>query len=833
MSGMERKGRHSGWLAGWVVLLVAASTLPVSAQAEGATSASEVWRALEKLRVVGSVLYIAAHPDDENTAMLAYFARGRQLRTAYLSLTRGDGGQNLIGPEQAPLLGVIRTEELLAARRIDGAEQFFTRAVDFGYSKTAEESLAVWGKDEVLADVVRVVRAFRPDIIITRFPASGDAGHGHHSASAILAAEAFTAAGDPRRFPEQVAELGVWKPRRLFWNSWRPSGEAGANPPPRLLTLDLGVYDPVLGVSFAELSARARSMHKSQGFGAAPRRGSLPNDLQQLAGDPALKDPLEGIDTGWGRVAGGSAVDAALAAAQKAFSFVEPAAVVPHLLVARRAINALASSPWVEVKRRELDALLLAASGVCLEAVAEEPSVAPGGTLTVSATAVNRAGYPVILRSVAVEGSEPVQGDRPLPTNQPVITTVRAVVPRDAPVSAPHWLRHLPSPGLYQVPAKVAVEGAPRPPFAVRFVLALGDEEVEFAVPVVHRTVDPVRGERLRLLRVVPPVTAATDSSVVVFPASAPRPMRVRLTASRAATGVLRLDLPAGWRCEPAEVPFVLARRGAETVVEVRLSPPATTSRGTARLEVEVDGQRSAWRSFEIDYDHLPPTTVLLPAQVSLVYEPVQIAGRRIGYVMGPGDEVPEVLRQLGYEVALLSDADLESGELGHFDAVVTGIRAYNTRDRLAAAQPRLLAYVEQGGTLVVQYNISRGLLTEALGPHPLTLGRERVTVEDGPVTILVPDHPVLVYPNRITRADFDGWVQERGLYFPATWDARFDAPLAMQDPGEEALRGGLLVTRFGRGSYVYTSLAFFRQLPAGVPGALRLFANLLAGGRR
>lgn len=833
MSGRERQGRRSGWLAGWVVLLVAAAAGPVSAQKEGATSASEVWRGLEKLRVVGSVLYIAAHPDDENTAMLAYFARGRQLRTAYLSLTRGDGGQNLIGPEQAPLLGVIRTEELLAARRIDGAEQFFTRAVDFGYSKTAEESLAVWGKEEVLADVVRVVRTFRPDIIVTRFPASGDAGHGHHSASAILAAEAFAAAGDPRRFPEQVAELGVWKPRRLFWNSWRPAAEAGATPPPRLLTLDLGAYDPVRGVSFAELSARARSMHKSQGFGAAPRRGSLPNDLQQLAGDPALKDPLEGIDTSWGRVPGGSAVDAALAAAQRAFSLVEPAAVVPHLLVARRAMSALAPSPWVEVKRRELEALLLAASGVWLEAVAEEPSVAPGDTLTVSATAVNRAGYPVILRSVAVEGGEPLRGDRPLPANQQVATTVRAVVPRDAPVSAPPWLRQPPSPGLYQVPAQAAIEGASRPPFTARFVLVLGGEEVEFAVPVVHRTVDPVRGERLRLVRVVPPVTAAVESGVVVLPSGAPRPVRVRLTANRAATGVLRLDLPAGWRCEPAEVPFVLDRRGAETVVEVRLSPPAAASRGTVTVEVEVDGQRSSWRSFEVDHDHLPPTTVLLPARVPLVYEPVEIAGRRIGYVMGPGDEVPEVLRQLGYEVVLLSDADLESGELGQLDAIVTGVRAYNTRDRLAAAQPRLLAYVEGGGTLVVQYNTSRGLLTGELGPFPLTLGRERVTVEDGPVTILVPDHPVLVYPNRITRADFEGWVQERGLYYPSSWDPRYDAPLAMQDPGEKALPGGLLVTRHGQGYYVHTSLAFFRQLPAGVPGALRLFANLLAGGRR
>lgn len=832
MPGKGREGSQSGRLVRYVVLVLLASALAAAVQAEGVACASEVWRALEKLRVLGSVLYIAAHPDDENTAMLAYFARGRQMRTAYLSLTRGDGGQNLIGSEQAPLLGVIRTAELLAARRIDGAEQFFTRAVDFGYSKTAEETFAVWGKEEVLADVVRVVRTFRPDIIITRFPASGDGGHGHHTASAILAAEAFAAAGDARRFPEQVAELGVWSPKRLFWNSWRTPEEKGAARLPRLLTLDLGVYDPVLGVSYAEISARARSMHKSQGFGAAPRRGSHLNYLEQLAGEGAQNDPFEGIDTTWARVPGGKTVDAALLAAQQAFRFLEPPAVVPHLLMARRAMNSLAPSPWVEIKRRELDALLLAAGGVWLEAVAAEPSVAPGDAFTVAATVINRGGLPLELRSVAVQGSAPIRGDRPLLTNQPITMTLTVAVPLDAAVSAPQWLHRPPSPGLYQVQAAAAIGGTPRPPFTARFVLGLGGEDLEFFAPVVHRTVDPVRGERLRLVQVLPPVTVATENGVVVFPSSAPRSIRVRLTASRAAKGVLRLDLPAGWRCEPAEVPFALGRRGAETVVEARLSPPAGASRGIATLVVEVDGQRSDWRSFEVDYDHLPPTTVLLPAQVSLVYEPVQIAGRRIGYVMGPGDEVPEVLRQLGYEVTMLSDSDLESAELGQFDAIVTGVRAYNTRERLAAAQPRLLGYVERGGTLVVQYNTTRGLLTEELGPFPLTLGRERVTVEDGPVTILVPDHPLLVYPNRITRADFEGWVQERGLYFPASWDPRYDAPLAMQDPGEKALSSGLLVTRHGQGCYVHTSLAFFRQLPAGVPGALRLFANLLAGGK-
>ncbi len=823
--------RFAPRLCGGLALAVAAA-LAVPAWGEPATSAGEVWRGLEKLRVLGSVLYIAAHPDDENTTLLAYFARGRQLRTAYLSLTRGDGGQNLIGAEQAPLLGVIRTQELLAARAIDGAEQFFTRAVDFGYSKSAEETLSVWGRDEVLADVVRVLRTFKPDVVITRFPATGDAGHGHHTASAILAAEAFAAAGDPTRFPDQVKELGTWRPRRLFWNAWRPQLEGRTPEMPRLLTLDLGVFDPVRGESFAELAARARSMHKSQGFGAAPRRGALPNYLEQLAGEPAQRDPMEWIDTTWGRVPGGRAVDAALLEAQKAFDLRNPAAVVPALLAARRAMAALPAGHWVEIKRREVETLILAASGVWVEATAKQRWLAPGDTLNLSATVVNRGPLPVVLRAVEMAGAEPVTRGEVLPANQPVEIPLTVGLPGDAPVSAPEWLRRPPLPGLYQVEPASGIEGPQRAPLVARFLLVLEGEELAVTVPVLHRTVDPVRGERIRPVAVLPPVTAAVENGVVIFPSGAPRPVQVRVTAMRAVRGVLRVLLPPGWRSEPEALPFTLAAPGQEAVLQVTVAPPSEASRGVARLEVEVDGRRSCWRSVELDYDHLPPTTVLLPAEVTLVHQPVHIAGRRVGYVMGAGDEVPGVLRQLGYEVTLLSDADLGSGDLRGFDVIITGVRAYNTRPRLAAAQPRLMAYVEGSGTLVVQYNTSRGLVADGLGPYPLTLGQERVTVEDAPVTLLVPDHPVLTKPNTITRHDFDGWIQERGLYFPTSWDLRYDTPLAMQDPGEKALTGGLLVARHGQGTYIYTPLAFFRQLPAGVPGALRLFANLLAGGR-
>jgi len=807
----------------------------LASQTTPTQDAAERRIALEKLTVVGSALYVGAHPDDENTALLAWLAKGRKVRTGYLSLTRGDGGQNLIGTEQGDQLGVVRTEELLAARRIDGAEQFFTRAVDFGYSKTPEETLRIWGREAVLADVVWVVRSFRPDVIITRFPANGDGGHGHHTASAILAAEAFSAAADPKRFPEQLAYVRPWQAKRLLWNAWRRPGEERPATAQPQLSVDLGFWDPLLGESYAELAAASRSMHKSQGFGAAPRRGSVPNYLELVAGEPVTKDIFDGIDLTWRRVTGGEAVAKLLSKALAAYTDESPAASVPALLEALAAVDRLAPDPSVAMKRRDLLDVFAQCTGLWVEAVAADPSAAPGGSVEITASAVNRSSVPLTLSRLEAPFGLSLKVDVPLPYNQPVSRNLTVALPPGTPYSQPYWLANGHGNGLYPV-ADQALIGVPRNPPALwlAFTVRAGGQELTYKVPVTQRWTDPVAGERTRDVAVVPRVTVNLEAPVLIFPDRTRRVVRALVRGHEPKTSAaVRLAVPPGWRVEPQSVPVTFEARNDERVLRFTVAPPET--QGTGELVAFVrsgESEEPAHGLVEVDHPHIPPQILLPPAAARLVRVDVARPVKRVGYVMGSGDEVPAILRQLGFEVTLLSDEDLEEQNLLAFDTIVVGVRAYNTRPRLAEAQERLLAYVEGGGTLVVQYNTNRDVVTERLGPYPFTLSRERVTDETAPVGILLPASPLLTYPHTVGTADFEGWVQERGLYFPEKWDPRYQAVLAMSDPGEPASEGALLFAVSGKGSYVYTSLAFFRQLPAGVPGAIRLFVNLLAGGR-
>ncbi len=808
--------------------------------------------AIEKLAVVGSALYVGAHPDDENTAMLAWLAQGRKVRTAYLSITRGDGGQNLIGTEQGDALGVIRTEELLAARGIDGAEQFFTRAVDFGFSKGPEETLRFWGHDEILSDVVWVIRSFRPDVIVTRFPSNGDGGHGHHTASAILAAEAFTAAADPRRFPEQLRLVQPWQAKRLMWNAWRREGEQRpANAKPQL-TVDLGAYDPVLGASFAEIAAASRSMHKSQGFGSAPRRGSLPNYLEMVAGEPAVADLFDGVDLSWNRVPGGSEVGRLIARAAAGYRDTDPASSVPALLKALAALDKVERSPWVAVKRQELVEAVRMCTGLWMEAMSATATGSPGSTIEVTALAVNRSAVRLTLVRVetpftpwlhvdtpgpgkpAMIGGGSRDRMTPLENNRPATETIALPLPKDLAYTQPYWLAAPHGIGLFTVTDQTLI-GQPRTPpdVVVTFVLLAGAQELRYRVPVQHRWTDPVEGERTRDLAIVPWVTVDLGMPVLVLPDARPHVVRVTARGHVAkATAILRLTAPAGWRIEPERAALAFDTVGDERSTRFTLTPPAGEGTGELTALVETDHEEPARSELAIFHTHIPPQTLLPPASIRLVRVDVTRPVTQVGYVMGPGDEIPAILRQVGFEVALLSDDELEDADLSRFGAVVVGVRAYNTRPRLAQAQERLFAYVREGGTLVVQYDNERGLVTDRLGPFPIKLSRDRVTDETAPAAVLLPGHPLLTTPHAIAAADFDGWVQERGLYFPGSWDPSYQALLAMSDPGEKPLQGALLYAPYGKGSYVHTSLAFFRQLPAGVPGAIRLFVNLLAGGK-
>lgn len=812
--------------------------------------ASDLRVALEKLNVVGSALYVAAHPDDENTAMIAWMSKERLLRTGYLSMTRGDGGQNLLGDEKGELLGVIRTQELLAARRIDGGEQYFTRALDFGFSKNPEEALAFWGHDRVLADVVWNIRRFQPDVLITRFPTTGEGGHGHHTASAILAVEAFKAAGDASRFPEQLQYVTVWQPKRLFWNrfSWTPikpdDGSVASS-----LRVDLGVYNPLLGRAYTEIAAESRSQHKSQGFGSAERRGSQINYYDLLAGEPLtgdLKtaDLFQGINQTWTRYPGGEAVGKVLREAADTFDPQHPAKIIPLLLRANDLLDRLGASaawspksnPWIAVKRNELLEVIRGCAGLAIDVSASAASVTQGGELPVSVTVVNRSDYPFTLSTVASRYANPSKGvGSRLAYNQPVKTDISIKVPDDMPISQPYWLQKPPLAGSYVVDDQRLI-GLPENPAAIPIVVTLQDDQfhtIIFTVPAVFRWTDPVRGEQIRPLDVVPEVTANWRQRVVLFPDSHAKSVSVLLRNFRGAGDAsARLDAPNGWSVAPAAAPIHFEAKGDETYATFTVTPPAgqTTAVLAARVEL-ASGKSVGYGVIDIDYPHIPMQHVFTDTAAKLLRIDVARKGTNVGYIMGAGDQVPEALRQIGYDVTLLSDADLEAANFSRFDTIVTGVRAYNTRPHLHGAQPKLLQYVHDGGTLVVQYNNPNDLAVEVPGPYPFKLSGNRVTVEEAPITFLAPASPLLNVPNKITQNDFANWVQERGLYFTSDWDKQYETPIASHDPNDTDRPGGELFAHYGKGAFIYTSYAWFRQLPAGVPGAYRLFANMVSAG--
>lgn len=817
------------WL---VVMLCVVLGRPALAAAEPGSGA--LAHAIDRLATTGRVLYVAAHPDDENTRLLAYLANVRHLDVGYLSMTRGGGGQNLIGGEQGVLLDVIRTEELLAARRIDGARQFFTRMRDFGYSKRADEAIATWGHDDALADVVWVIRTFQPDVIITRF-SEKPPNHGHHTASAILAREAFAAAADPKRFLEQLTGgVRPWQADRLLWNTGNFGGSA---PPPGALDLQIGVYDPRLGLSMGELAARSRSQHRSQGFGVPEDRGAVVEHFVVLegrhpsgeAGRPA--GPFDGIDLTWQRYGAAAAGYArAIALAQRTLDRDHPERALPALVRARAELDRLPDEPRVSDTRRALDQALADTAGFYARATSASPVAAPGTTVEVTVELVARAA-PVTVQRIAAAGASALTAPLALPPGDRHPVKLSVPLAAQAPPSLAYWLARPPAPGHYMV-AEPQLIGAPHEPAALEIALdvTIAGRAVHLALPVVHASVDRVLGERVRPFRIVPPATVTPLRDAVMAPGKK-APLALRVRAGRdAVTARVELELPPGWTAQPPSQPVTLARLGDEATVEFWVSPAPGAAAGEAHPVVRVGDAAWSLREDVIDHPHIPVQVVLRPATVSLVPLSIKLPAGRIAYVRGSGDSIAADLAHVGVAVDELDDDALRTGDLSRYTAVVLGIRAYNTRDAVRAAHPRLMAYAEHGGTVIVQYNTTD--FEGALGPFPLQLGRDRITDETAAVTFLDPRQPVLHHPNEITPADFTGWVQERGIYFAARWDARYTPILRFADPGEGPLDGSLLIAPHGKGRYIYTGLVFFRELPAGVPGAYRLFANLLAGGR-
>lgn len=796
-------------------------------------NAAEIQLGLQKLNVLGRVLYIAAHPDDENTNLMALWANGALYDTAYLSITRGDGGQNLLGPELRERLGVIRTHELLAARKIDHAHQFFTRAIDFGFSKSYEETLRLWDRDKILADIVWVIRKFKPDVLVTRFSPEDRLTHGHHTASAILAEEAFRAAGDARRFPEQLTLAEPWQPKRVVWNT-SPFFYQNRNLPfdrTGLTTTEAGGFSPLLGKAFTEIAAASLSMHKSQGVGSPPRRGARTEYFKLLDGAPMTDGIFDGIDTSWARVPQSDAVAGQVQAIISKFSPADPAASVPLLLELRHTL-AKFQGDWTQAKRNEVDRLIGACAALHVESSTSMSTFSAGQQLPIKLEAINRSSLPVKLLAVRTPVSgEVLKIDVPLAKDELVSNDLSPTLPQEVTYSQPYWLREPPTTGTFTVKDQTLIGLPENPPtFPIEVVVNVAGEELDYLVETKYRTVDPIAGELRQELVIAPPAFATLSNSVFVFGDTKPKSVQVRVSAaSGVVQGEAKLEAPDGWRIEPKSVPVQLDQPGSELNTSFQVTPPDSKSESTLRAVVSVNGREYSYAYERIAYPHIGVRTLMPAAQAKFVRADIHKRGELIGYIAGAGDEIPQSLEQIGYAVKALDAGDVRAENLARFDAVVLGIRAYNTQEHIANWQPELLAYVKAGGVVVAQYNTTADLKTKNIGPYPLEISRERVTDETAEVRILAPAHPVLNSPNHITADDFKGWVQERGLYFPNKWDPAWVPILSSNDPGEKPLDGGLLIAKYGKGYFVYTGYSWFRQLPAGVSGAFRLFANIVS----
>jgi LmbE family N-acetylglucosaminyl deacetylase len=809
--------------------LVFALTIPAWTRVPSSTS--ELRLAIHRLGVLGTVLYVGAHPDDENTAFLATMARGRLYRTAYFSFTRGEGGQNQIGLEQGDALGILRTQELLAARRIDGAEQFFAQTIDFGFSKSTNETLSKWGHDATLIDAVRIIRTFRPDIIVTRFtPEFG--GHGNHTASAQITDEAFVAAADSTRFTDVPGMPKPWRARRLMWNVFRSSPLDTESVPRGTVKLDLGEYSPLLGKSFAEIAGEARSMHKSQGFGAAQNRGSLFNYFQHVAGDTAFHDLCEGIRDNWSRFPGAAPLDDMIGMILAEFRDENPATSIPPLLQLLSAMRKLPPDPLVAEKITETEQVIQGCLGLWAEAGSASEVVAPGDSMQVTISLFNRSSYPVRLATVTVPHcaadnlSLVMEG-----ANRSFRKTYVFQLPVGTPYRQPYWLEQPAQEARYAQadPHLVGLAVAPAP-LAARVSLVINDVSVGIQVPVTFKFIDNVVGEIIRPLAIVPPVSVSIQDPIQLFPDSKHRDISVAVSATTAGrAGSLRLMLPQGWHATPENVAFQL--RSADDHAVFHFDVAAATKAQSGDFSATATTGESAVSSGVrvVDYAHIPRQRYCAPAQGKLVRLDVRNLVSKVGYVMGSGDEVPAALRQLGCEVTLLSDEDLAGSDLSSYGAIVAGVRAINVRPALRDNFPRLVSYVEKGGNLILQHIAPQRNNDYRFGPLSFRISRDRVAEEDAAVSFLAPSHPALRTPNVIGAPDFSGWTQERGLYFADRWDRGFDSLLVCNDAGEPPRAGGLLVAKLGKGYFVYDAYALFRQLPAGVPGAYRLMANLLS----
>ncbi len=827
----------------YFTLLAVLFSTTVSAQKPQKLNSNQIYEKIQKLNFLGTALYIAAHPDDENTRLISYLANNVKARTAYLSLTRGDGGQNLIGTEIRELLGLVRTQELLAARGIDGGEQLFTRANDFGYSKHPKETLEFWNKDEVLGDVVWAIRTFKPDVIINRFNhRTPGTTHGHHTTSAMLSVEAFDLAANKTKYTSQLKHTNVWQPQRLFFNtsSWFYSSQVAFKKATegKLSTVDVGVYYPLKGLSNNEVASMASSQHLCQGFGRVTRRGSQQEYVEFLKGTkPKVQnDIFSGINTTWNRIKGGGEIGAILYEVEQNFDFANPSKHLPALLNAYDKINALSDAHWKAIKLTQIKEIIEAAAGLYLEASATSSSTTRNGQVPIRMEVLNRSNLTTFFESysyhkngdtVVTSLEKQLENNARLNLNDTIQLTNMAY-------SDPYWLKNKWSLGMYKVSNQLQI-GQPESarPLQITFHLNMRGHHIAFTKNVVYRYSKRDKGEIYEPFEVLPKVTTKLANKVLIFSDGRPQKVQVVIRAGKNnINGNVALDVPNNWTISPKEIPFAIAQKGDNLTVDFMVTPPNGQSQGLLKSIATINGKDYRKELVEINYDHIPKQSVLVDSEAKLVRLDIQKNGNYIGYIAGAGDVIPESLRQIGYNVLVIDPTKIDNENLHKFDAVVVGVRAYNTVDALKFKQKFLLDYVKKGGNMIVQYNTSGRRGIDVGAPYELKVSRDRVTDETAAVTIIAKKHSLMNFPNKIESSDFNGWVQERGLYFPNKWGKEFTPMLSMNDKGETPKEGSLLVAKYGKGYYMYTGLSFFRELPAGVSGAYKLFANMLSIGK-
>jgi LmbE family N-acetylglucosaminyl deacetylase len=811
----------------------------ISAQKPQKLTSNQIYEKLQKINFLGTALYIAAHPDDENTRLIGYLANNLKARTGYLSLTRGDGGQNLIGSEIRELLGVIRTQELLAARNIDGGEQFFTRANDFGYSKHPDETLAIWNEKEVLSDVVWVIRNFKPDVIINRFNhRTPGTTHGHHTSSAMLSVAAFDQANDTSQFVSQLKYTGLWQPKRLFFNtsSWfyKSQQDFEKATKGKLMAFDVGVYYPLKGLSNNELASMASSQHLCQGFGRVTTRGSQNEYVEFLKGDKPKdeNDIFSGINTTWNRLKDGGEIGAILYEIEKDFDFVNPSKYLPKLMEAYQLIQKLEDTHWRIIKEKELKEIIEACAGLYLEVSANSASGAPNTSVEINFEALNRSTIAIELTSVESAIDKKIfLKELDLEANKKV-NFKETITLATTEFSDPYWLKKEASLGMYSVENQLLI-GNPETsrPVSINFNLTIEGIPITITKNLVRRYAERDIGEIYEPFEVLPKVTTKLKDKVLIFSNDMPQKVVVEVRAGATnVAGTIKVEVPEGWKVSAKAKTFRIKQKGDKYEVDFLVFPTVNQSEGKLKVIVTSNGKTYNKELVEINYNHIPKQSVLLNSEAKVVRLNIKTKGTKIGYIRGAGDAIPESLRQIGYTVDLINPVEINEKNLLTYDAIVLGIRAYNVVKELKFKQKYLLAYVENGGNMIVQYNTNRRV--DVAAPFELKLSRDRVADEFAEVRILEKEHSLLNYPNKITSEDFKGWVQERGLYFPGTWSKEYTPILSMNDTGETAKEGSLLIAKLGKGNYIYTGLSFFRELPAGVSGAYKLFANMLAVGK-